>query len=112
VIDDATFLVDFKRLYNVYERTAFRKFAVREGKLYMVFGTGAAVSDFAAFAWEFNEGKLRFLDGRAETEFRRIGVTAELMRSPPLQNASSRSSLTASKAANRWTRSMPTWPRM
>lgn len=73
VIDDPNFLVDFKRLYNVYERTAFRKFAVREGKLYMVFGTGAAVSDFAAFAWEFNEGKLRFLDGRAETEFRRIG---------------------------------------
>lgn len=73
VLGDPNFLVDFKRLYNVYERTSFRKFAVREGKLYMVFGTGAAVSDFAAFAWEFNEGSLRFLDGRAEAEFRRVG---------------------------------------
>jgi hypothetical protein len=73
VINDARFLTDFKRLYNVYERTAFRKFAVRDGKLFMKFGTGAAVSDFAAFVWEFNDGNLKFLDGRAEAEFRRIG---------------------------------------
>ncbi len=72
-ISDPAFLTDFKRLYNVYERTVFRKFAVRGGKLFMIFGTGAAVSDFAAFVWEFNDGKLRFLDGRAEAEFRRIG---------------------------------------
>ncbi|MFU8892892.1 MAG: DNA repair ATPase [Luteolibacter sp.] len=73
VIDDHRFLTDFKRLYNVYERTAFRKFAVRDGKLFMIFGTGAAVTDFAAFVWEFNDGNLKFLDGRAEAEFRRIG---------------------------------------
>jgi hypothetical protein len=45
------FLTDFKRLYNVYERTAFRKFAVRDGKLYMKFGTGAGLNDFAVF-WD------------------------------------------------------------
>jgi len=73
VLDDARFLTDFKRLYNVYERTAFRKFAVRDGKLFMIFGTGAAITDFAAFVWEFNGGALKFIDGRAEAEFRRIG---------------------------------------
>jgi hypothetical protein len=73
VINDPRFLTDFKRLYNVYERTSFRKFAVRDGKLFMKFGTGAALTDFAAFVWEFNDGNLKFLDGRAEAEFRRIG---------------------------------------
>lgn len=73
VINDPQFLTDFKRLYNVYERTAFRKFAVRDGKLFMIFGTGAAITDFAAFVWDFNGGDLKFIDGRAEAEFRRIG---------------------------------------
>jgi hypothetical protein len=73
LINDPAFLTDFRRLYNVYERTAFRKFAVREGKLFMVFGTGPALTDFAAFLWDFNDGNLRFLDGRAEAEYRRVG---------------------------------------
>jgi hypothetical protein len=73
VINDDRFLTDFKRLYNVYERSSFRKFAVRDGKLFMKFGTGPALTDFAAFVWEFNDGNLKFLDGRAEAEFRRIG---------------------------------------
>jgi hypothetical protein len=73
VINDPRFVTDFTRLYNVYERSSFRKFAVREGKLFMKFGTGAALTDFAAFVWEFNDGNLKFLDGRAEAEFRRIG---------------------------------------
>jgi hypothetical protein len=73
ILNDPAFLTDFRRLYNVYERSAFRKFAVREGKLFMVFGTGPAITDFAAFLWEFNDGNLRFLDGRAEGEYRRLG---------------------------------------
>jgi hypothetical protein len=73
VLDDKQFLVDFKRLYNVYEKTAFRKFSVVDGKLYMKFATGAGVSDFAVFKWAFNDGNLRFADGRAESEYRRIG---------------------------------------
>ena len=73
ILNDSNFLTDFRRLYNVYERTAFRKFAVRDGKLFMIFGTGPAVTDFAAFLWDFNDGNLRFLDGRAEAEFRRVG---------------------------------------
>jgi len=73
VINDERFLTDFKRLYNVYERTAFRKFAVRDGKLFMIFGIGPAITDFSAFVWDFNGGDLKFIDGRAEAEFRRIG---------------------------------------
>jgi hypothetical protein len=69
---DERFLGDFQRLYNVYERTAFRKFALLNGKLYMKFGTGATLDDFAVFVWEFNDGNLRYLDGRAEAEYRRI----------------------------------------
>jgi hypothetical protein len=73
VINDPRFVTDFKRLYNVYERSSFRKFAVREGKLFMNFGTGAALTDFAAFVWDYNDGNLKFIDGRAEAEYRRIG---------------------------------------
>ena len=72
VLNDKQFLIDFKRLYNVYEKTALRKFTVIEGKLYMKFGTGAGLNDFAVFKWAFNDGNLRFVDGRAEAEYRRI----------------------------------------
>lgn len=72
VLNDKQFLLDFKRLYNVYEKTSFRKFAVIDGKLYMKFGTGAGLNDFAVFKWAFNDGNLRFVDGRAEAEYRRI----------------------------------------
>ncbi|MCW5551044.1 MAG: DNA repair ATPase [Verrucomicrobiae bacterium] len=76
VLNDKQFLLDFKRLYNVYEKTAFRKFAVLDGKLYMKFGTGAGLNDFAVFKWAFNDGNLKFVDGRAEAEYRRIAYPA------------------------------------
>jgi hypothetical protein len=72
VLNDKQFLIDFKRLYNVYEKTALRKFTVIDGKLFMKFGTGAGLNDFAVFKWAFNDGNLRFVDGRAEAEYRRI----------------------------------------
>lgn len=72
VLNDPHFLADFKRLYNVYEKTALRKFAVIGGKLFIKFGTGPGLNDFAAVKWEFNDGNLRYLDGRAEAEYRRI----------------------------------------
>ena len=76
VLNDNQFLTDFRRLYNVYEKTAFRKFSVIDGKLYMKFATGAGLNDFAVFKWAFNEGNLRFVDGRAEAEYRRIAYPA------------------------------------
>ena len=77
VLQDKTFLVDFKRLYNVYERAALSKLSLIEGKLYMTFQIGAAVTDIAVFKWAFNGGALRYLDGRAEAEFRRIGFPSQ-----------------------------------
>ena len=70
---DPGFVTDFKRLYNVYERAAFQKFSVIEGKLYMVFSIGAALTDVAVFKWAAEDGKLTYIDGRAESEFRKIG---------------------------------------
>jgi len=73
---DKQFVTDFKRLYNVYEKTAFRKFAVVGGHLFMKFGTSASLNDFAVFKWAFADGRLRYLDGRSEAEYRRIGYPA------------------------------------
>ena len=44
-LQDKQFITDFKRLYNVYEKTTFRKFAVIGGNLYAKFGTGASLND-------------------------------------------------------------------
>ncbi|MBN8246343.1 MAG: DNA repair ATPase, partial [Verrucomicrobia bacterium] len=77
-LQDKQFVADFKRLYNVYEKTAFRKFAVIGGNLYAKFGTGASLNDYAVFKWAFNDGNLRYLDGRAESEYRRVGYPPAL----------------------------------
>lgn len=70
---DKAFVTDFKRLYHVYERAAFAKFSLIEGVLYLVFQVGAGANDVAVFKWAFNGGQLRYLDGRAEAEYRRVG---------------------------------------
>lgn len=73
VLQDKTFVTDFKRLYNVYEKASFQKFSVIEGKLYMVFSTGPGINDIAVFKWAYNDGNLKYLDGRSEAEFRKVG---------------------------------------
>lgn len=73
VLQDRAFITDFKRLYNVYERATFSKFSLIEGRLYMVFQVGAGVNDIAVFKWAFQGGQVRYLDGRAETEFKKVG---------------------------------------
>lgn len=70
---DARFLTDFKRLYQVYEKTVFSKFSEIEGRLYMVFRIGAGPSDIAVFKWSLENGVLRYVDGRAESDYRRVG---------------------------------------
>ncbi|HHY86079.1 MAG TPA: AAA family ATPase [Verrucomicrobia bacterium] len=72
-LQDPNFVTDFKRLYNVYEKAFFAKFSVIEGKLYMVFRVGTSVTDIAVFKWAFDDGRLHYVDGRAETEYRRVG---------------------------------------
>jgi len=73
VLQDNNFVLDFKRLYNVYEKASFRKFSVIEGKLYMVFSTGPGVNDIAVFKWAYNDGNLKYADGRSEAEYRKVG---------------------------------------
>lgn len=73
LLQDPKFLTDFARIYRVYEHATFRKFSVAEGSLYMVFRTGAAEGDIAAFRWEILGDSLSYADGRAETDYRRIG---------------------------------------
>ncbi len=70
---DSRFLADFKRLYHVYEKTVFSKFSEIEGRIYMVFRIGAGPSDIAVFKWSLEGGQLRYVDGRAESDFRRLG---------------------------------------
>ena len=73
VLHDRNFVTDFKRLYHVYARAAFVKFSLVEGQLYFVFRVGAAVNDIAVFKWAFDGAGLHYVDGRAETEFRKVG---------------------------------------
>ena len=73
VLQDKTFIQDFKRLYNVYEKASFAKFSLIDGNLYMVFSIGPGVNDVSVFKWVFNGGQLRYVDGRSETEYRRVG---------------------------------------
>jgi hypothetical protein len=72
-LQDKTFIDDFKRLYNVYTKAYFKKFSVIEGNLFMVFSIGPGLNDVSVLKWTFHDGNLQYLDGRAESEFRRIG---------------------------------------
>lgn len=72
LLENAQFLTDFKRIYTVYEKTVFKRFSLLEGQLYMVFQTGSNPSDIAVFKWAYDGGALRYVDGRAEAEYRRV----------------------------------------
>lgn len=72
-LDDKVFLTDFKRLYHVYAKAAFSKFSLIGAHLYFVFQVGSGGNDIAVFKWAFNGSQLRYVDGRAEAEFRREG---------------------------------------
>ena len=43
VLADRAFITDFKRLYNVYEKTAFHKFSVVGSNLFMKFRVGTEI---------------------------------------------------------------------
>ena len=72
-LDDKGFLSDFKRIYTVYEKIVFSKFSLIDGSLYMVFQTGSNATDIAVFKWAFDGTSLKYADGRAEAEYRRVG---------------------------------------
>lgn len=70
LLQQQNFVSDFRRLYNVYSKATLSKFSVLHGNLFMVFQVGNAVTDIAVFKWAFQDGGLKYLDGRAETEFK------------------------------------------
>jgi hypothetical protein len=72
-LQDRQFIADFKRLYNVYARAFFAKFSLIEGSLFMVFQIGATAGDIAVFKWAHQGGQFRYIDGRSENEFRKVG---------------------------------------
>jgi hypothetical protein len=72
-LQDKQFIADFKRLYNVYARAFFAKFSLIEGSLFMVFQIGATAGDIAVFKWAHQGGQFRYIDGRSENEFRKLG---------------------------------------
>jgi len=72
LLRDPQFVSDFQRLYNVYERTEFRKFALVDNQLYMKFSTGASSGDLSVFKWVIEDHVPYFADGRAEAEYRRL----------------------------------------
>jgi hypothetical protein len=69
---DPAFLTDFKRLYQVYEKTVFSKFSVIGPHLFLVFRTGSGPNDIAVLKWTCPDDQWRYLDGRAESEYRRV----------------------------------------
>jgi hypothetical protein len=73
---DKTFVLDFKRLYNVYAKAAFDKFTLIENRLYVVFHNGTGPNDIAVFKWVYEADVWRYIDGRSESEYRRIGFPA------------------------------------
>jgi hypothetical protein len=79
VLHDPAFLTDFRRLYNVYAKASFAKFSLIGPNLFFVFRIGAAVTDIAVFKWVFNGGQLRYVDGRAETEYRNGAFPPQLV---------------------------------
>ncbi len=72
-LQDKQFVADFKRLYQVYSRASFHKFSLVDGHLYLVFRTGSSGNDLAVFKWLYLDGRPRYVDGRSEAEFRKVG---------------------------------------
>jgi hypothetical protein len=72
LLQNPQFETDFQRLYNVYEKTEFKKFALVDNQLYMKFATGASAGDLAVFKWAIENHRPYFVDGRAEGEYRRL----------------------------------------
>lgn len=72
-LEQKAFLSDFSRIHTVYEKTVFSKFSLIDSQLYMVFRTGSNPGDIAAFKWAVDGNTLRYVDGRAEAEYRRSG---------------------------------------
>jgi len=70
LIEDATFLTDFKNLYKYYRNTIFTKFAIVGNYLHMVFQLSDSITDIKTFKWLIKEDQLKYVDNRSEHEFK------------------------------------------
>ena len=69
MIQNETFLTDFKNLYKYYRHSTFVKFAVIGHHLFMVFRIGKSVNDIKTFKWLIRDGKLEYCDNRSDHEY-------------------------------------------
>ena len=67
---DEAFRKDFAELYRYYKETRLLQLRRPEGRLLMVFATGASTTqDLKVFRWEVSpDGKVRYVDNRGERE--------------------------------------------
>lgn len=65
LINDQTFVTDFKNLYKYYRDSIFSKFRRTENYLYMIFQTSKNIDDVKAFKWLIKGGKLIYQDDRS-----------------------------------------------
>lgn len=68
LIDDATFLSDFRQLYKYYKHTVFSSFHFKAPFLYMVFRVGKSDNDIKAFKWRKEGDRLLYVDARSDHE--------------------------------------------
>ncbi|NDV66320.1 DNA repair ATPase [Bacteroides sp. 224] len=85
LIEDESFITDFKNLYKYYRDSIFSRFRRTENYFYMVFQTSKNPGDEKAFKWLIKGGKLIYQDDRSihevvkapQHEFKWIKTTLE-----------------------------------
>ncbi|MCC8145769.1 MAG: DNA repair ATPase [Bacteroidales bacterium] len=65
LINDPSFVTDFKNLYKYYRDSIFLKFRRTENYLYMIFQTSKNAGDEKAFKWLIKGSKLTYQDDRS-----------------------------------------------
>lgn len=71
IIEDESFITDFKNLYKYYRDSIFSKFRKTENYLYMVFQTSKNLGDEKAFKWLIKGGRLIYQDDRSIHEVKK-----------------------------------------
>lgn len=69
LIEDNTFITDFKNLYKYYRNTFFAKFAIIGNYLHMVFQVSESNDDVKTFKWLINDNGLSYIDNRSDHEY-------------------------------------------
>lgn len=85
LIEDETFITDYKNLYKYYRDSIFSKFRRTENYLYMIFQTSKNMEDEKAFKWLIKGNRLIYQDDRSihevktppQHEFKWIKTTLE-----------------------------------